>query len=183
MDDNLNQQGAMSGNADQEIVAMRQEIKDLEKAIERQDPPLAPSTMAVAEAKIATFHSQFAAMKGEMGCQSLHPKCARAARRLSEELMRNALLGLLEVAGAGFAELPASAVPLGIAPQPQAKFVEQTQGYGYYRLAHASSSASVEKWGAIVLGTTGSAAATAGASIEAEGHCIGGCTFKAAPLS
>ena len=69
MGDNLKQQGAMSRNADQEIAAMRQEIKDLEKAIARQDPPLAPSTRAVAEAKIATLQSQIAAIKGEKGCQ------------------------------------------------------------------------------------------------------------------
>jgi hypothetical protein len=52
---------------------------------------------------------------------------------LSEELMRNAIFALLAVAGAGFAGLPASAAPLGTAPQPQARLVEQTQGYGYCR--------------------------------------------------
>ena len=67
MGNNMNQQGTMSRNIDQEIAAMRQEIKDLEKAIARQDPPLAPSTRAVAEAKIATLQSQIAAMKDESG--------------------------------------------------------------------------------------------------------------------
>jgi len=47
--------------------------------------------------------------------------------------MRNALFGLLVVAGAGFAGLPASAALLGTAPQHQARLVEQTQGYGYCR--------------------------------------------------
>lgn len=55
----------MSRNNDQEIAAMRQEIDDLEKAIARQDPPLAPSTKAIAEAKIARLRGQIAAMKGE----------------------------------------------------------------------------------------------------------------------
>jgi hypothetical protein len=56
---------AVSRNIDQEIAAMRQEIGDLEKAIARQDPPLAPYTKAIAEAKIARLQSQIAAMKGE----------------------------------------------------------------------------------------------------------------------
>jgi len=47
--------------------------------------------------------------------------------------MRNAVLGLLVIAGAGMTGLPASAVTLGTAPQPQASIVEQTQGYGYCR--------------------------------------------------
>lgn len=47
--------------------------------------------------------------------------------------MRNALFGLLVVAGAGIAGIPASAAPFGTAPQPQASVVEQTQGYGYCR--------------------------------------------------
>ena len=54
---------------------------------------------------------------------------------LSEELMRNAIFGVLVVAGAGFAGLPALAAPLGTAPKPQARLVEQTQGYGYCRPA------------------------------------------------
>jgi len=45
----------MSRNIDQEIADMRQEIQDLEQAIARQDPPLAPHTRAIAEAKIATL--------------------------------------------------------------------------------------------------------------------------------
>jgi len=44
---------------------MRQEIDDLEKAIARQDPPLAPSTKVIAEAKIARLRGQIEAMKGE----------------------------------------------------------------------------------------------------------------------
>ena len=45
--------------------------------------------------------------------------------------MRNAVFGLLVVAGAGFAGLPASAAFLPTAPQPQSRLIEQTQGYGY----------------------------------------------------
>jgi hypothetical protein len=52
----------MSRNVDQEIAAMREEIKDLQKAIARQDPPLAPYTRAIAEAKIATLEGQITAM-------------------------------------------------------------------------------------------------------------------------
>jgi hypothetical protein len=70
MSDNPNQQGcAMSQKIDKEIAAMREEINDLEKAIARQDPPLAQYTRAIAEAKIATLQSQIAAMKGESGRQ------------------------------------------------------------------------------------------------------------------
>ena len=47
--------------------------------------------------------------------------------------MRNTLFGLLIVAGAGIAGLPASAAPMGTAPQPQARLVEQTQGYSFCR--------------------------------------------------
>jgi len=59
----------MSRNIDQEIADMRREIQDLEKAIARQDPPLAPYTRAIAEAKIATLQGQIAAMKRENGHQ------------------------------------------------------------------------------------------------------------------
>jgi 4-diphosphocytidyl-2C-methyl-D-erythritol kinase len=70
MSDDPNQQGcAMSQNIDKEIAAMREEINDLEKAIARQDPPLAQHTRAIAEAKIATLQSQIAAMKGDSGRQ------------------------------------------------------------------------------------------------------------------
>jgi hypothetical protein len=58
---------AMSRSIDQEIAEMRQEIEDLEKAIARQDPPLAPHTRAIAEAKIATLQGQIAAMMGGSG--------------------------------------------------------------------------------------------------------------------
>jgi len=44
----------MSRNVDQEIADMHQEIQDLEKAIARQDPPLAPHTRVTAEAKSAS---------------------------------------------------------------------------------------------------------------------------------
>jgi hypothetical protein len=47
--------------------------------------------------------------------------------------MRKVFLGLLVVAGAGFAGLPASAALLGPAPQPQVRLIEQTQGYGFCR--------------------------------------------------
>jgi hypothetical protein len=60
---------AMSRNIDQEIADMREEIKDLEKAIARQDPPLAPNTRAIAEAKIATLRGQITAMMRENGHQ------------------------------------------------------------------------------------------------------------------
>ena len=52
----------MSRNIEQEIADMRQEIQDLETAIARQDPPLAPHTRAIVEAKIATLEHQIAAM-------------------------------------------------------------------------------------------------------------------------
>jgi len=70
MSDNPNLQGCgMSGTINQEIAAMREEIKDLEKAIARQDPPLAPNTRAIAEAKIATLQGQITAMMRENGLQ------------------------------------------------------------------------------------------------------------------
>ena len=64
----------MSGNINQEIAAMREEIKDLEKAIARQDPPLAPNTRAIAEAKIATLEGQITAMMRENGLQPALPE-------------------------------------------------------------------------------------------------------------
>jgi hypothetical protein len=69
--DKPNQRGAskMSRNIEKEIATIRQEIEDLEKAIARQDPPLAPPTRAIAEAKIATLQRQIAAMTGESGYQ------------------------------------------------------------------------------------------------------------------
>ena len=60
----------MSRNIDQEIADMRQEIKDLEEAIARQDPPLGPRTRSIAEAKIATLRGQIAAIKPRNGYQS-----------------------------------------------------------------------------------------------------------------
>jgi len=54
----------MSQNVDQKIADMRQELEDLEKAIARQDPPLAPHTRAIAEAKIATLQGQIAEKRG-----------------------------------------------------------------------------------------------------------------------
>jgi hypothetical protein len=57
----------MSPNIDQEIAGMRQELKDLEEALMRQDPPLAPHIRAIAETKIATLERQIAAMMGENG--------------------------------------------------------------------------------------------------------------------
>jgi hypothetical protein len=57
----------MSRKIDQEIAAMREEIEDLKKAIARQDPPLAPNTRAIAEAKIATLQGQITAMTRENG--------------------------------------------------------------------------------------------------------------------
>jgi hypothetical protein len=48
--------------------------------------------------------------------------------------MRNVVLGILIVAGAGVVALPASAAPLaGTASQPEASLVQQTQGWGYCR--------------------------------------------------
>ena len=64
----------MSRNIDQEIADMRREIQDLEKAIARQDPPLAPYTRAIAEAKIATLQGQIAAMKRGSGHQPASPE-------------------------------------------------------------------------------------------------------------
>lgn len=57
----------MSSNPDQEIASIRQELKDLEEALTRQDPPLAPNIRAIAEAKIAKLERQIAAMMGEDG--------------------------------------------------------------------------------------------------------------------
>jgi hypothetical protein len=54
---------AMSRNIDQEIADMRQEIQDLEKAIARQDPPLAAYIRAIAEAKIAKLLDQIEVVK------------------------------------------------------------------------------------------------------------------------
>jgi len=48
---------------DEEIAGRRRELKDLEEAISRSDPPHAPRTRAIAEAKIATPHGQIAAIK------------------------------------------------------------------------------------------------------------------------
>jgi hypothetical protein len=59
----------MSRNIDQEIADMRQELKDLEAAIARQDPPLAPHTRSIAEAKIAALQRQIAAITGGNGHQ------------------------------------------------------------------------------------------------------------------
>jgi hypothetical protein len=60
----------MSRNIDQEIADMHQETWDLEKAIARQDPPLAPHTRAIAEAKIARLRGQIAAIETRVGHQS-----------------------------------------------------------------------------------------------------------------
>ena len=57
----------MSQNVDQKIADMRQELGDLEKAIARQDLPLAPHTRAIVEAKIATLEHQIAAMMDSGG--------------------------------------------------------------------------------------------------------------------
>jgi hypothetical protein len=40
---------------DGEIAGWRHELKDLEEAISWEDPPLAPRTRAIAEAKIGTL--------------------------------------------------------------------------------------------------------------------------------
>jgi len=48
----------------QKLADMRQELSDLEKALKRQDPPLAPHTRAIAEAKIVTLERQITAMLG-----------------------------------------------------------------------------------------------------------------------
>jgi hypothetical protein len=60
----------MSRKIDQEIADMTQEIQDLQKAIARQDPPLAAYTRAIAEAKIAKLRDQIAAIKHRNGDQS-----------------------------------------------------------------------------------------------------------------
>jgi hypothetical protein len=59
----------MSRNIDLEIADVRRELMDLEEAIARQDPSLAPHTRAIAEAKIATLQRQIAAIKGGNGHQ------------------------------------------------------------------------------------------------------------------
>jgi hypothetical protein len=52
----------MPRNLDDEIAGWRQELKDLQEAISWEDPPLAPRTRAIAEAKIATLQRQLAAI-------------------------------------------------------------------------------------------------------------------------
>jgi hypothetical protein len=53
----------MSRNTmDEEIAGWRQELKDLKEAISWEDPPLAPRSRAIAEAKIATLQRQLAAI-------------------------------------------------------------------------------------------------------------------------
>lgn len=59
----------MTRNNDEGIADMRQELKDLEEAIARQDPPLALHTRAIAEAKIATLQRQIAAIMDANGHQ------------------------------------------------------------------------------------------------------------------
>jgi hypothetical protein len=48
----------MTRNMDEEIAGWRRELKDLEEAISWEDPPLAPRSRAIAEAKIATLQLQ-----------------------------------------------------------------------------------------------------------------------------
>jgi rubrerythrin len=52
----------MSRNLDDEIADWRQELRDLQEAISWEDPPLAPRSRAIAEAKIATLQRQLAAI-------------------------------------------------------------------------------------------------------------------------
>jgi hypothetical protein len=59
----------MSRNIDEEVSDMRQELKDLEKAIAWQDPPLAPRSRAIAEAKIATLQGRNGVIERGNGCQ------------------------------------------------------------------------------------------------------------------
>jgi len=53
----------LSRNIDQEIADMRQEIKDLEKAIAQRNPPLHPRARATADAKIAKLRDQIEVIK------------------------------------------------------------------------------------------------------------------------
>jgi len=64
----------MSRNVDQEIADMRQELKDLEEAIARQDAPLGPRTRAIAEAKIVTLRDQIAAIEPRKQPQPLRAR-------------------------------------------------------------------------------------------------------------
>jgi hypothetical protein len=50
---------------DEEIAGWRRELKDLEEAISWEDPPLAPRSRAIAEAKIATLQRQLAAINAQ----------------------------------------------------------------------------------------------------------------------
>jgi hypothetical protein len=52
----------MSRNTNEEIAGWHQELKDLEEAVSWKDPPLAPRTRAIAEAKIGTLQRQLAAI-------------------------------------------------------------------------------------------------------------------------
>jgi hypothetical protein len=60
----------MPRNIEQEIADWRQELRDLEDALARQDRPLAPRTEAIAEAKVVTLRRQLAAIAEGNGRRS-----------------------------------------------------------------------------------------------------------------
>jgi hypothetical protein len=47
------------------IAGLRQELKDLEEALEREDPPLHPRTKDIAQAKIAKLRQQIKELEGK----------------------------------------------------------------------------------------------------------------------
>jgi len=60
----------MPRNIEQEIAEWRQELRDLEEALARQDQPLAPGTKAIAEAKVVTLRRQLAGIEEGNGRRS-----------------------------------------------------------------------------------------------------------------
>jgi hypothetical protein len=50
-----------------ENAGLRQELKDLEEALVRQNPPLAPHTRDIAKAKIAKLRRQIKELEGKLG--------------------------------------------------------------------------------------------------------------------
>ena len=60
----------MPRNIEQEIADWRQELRDLEEALARQDQPLAPRTKAIAQAKVVTLRHQLAGIEEGDGRRS-----------------------------------------------------------------------------------------------------------------
>jgi rubrerythrin len=83
----------MPRNIEQEIADWRQELRDLEEALARQDQPLAPRTKAIAEAKVVTLRGQLAGIEEGDGRRfrpvKMKRKCFRAlAGKISSHLAK-----------------------------------------------------------------------------------------------